>query len=528
MAEPRGGSAGSGWAAMPARHFPRFAARGRAGGGFQIDVEPDNARHARHLAARDGRDEREAAQVLLQLQQQHGPSGGRFPAADVFELLAGASPCHPAGDNAAGLSAPHNVGLPINFHASRVAGHGTWWHDGTDFTSGAATQQRRPPRGGAAAIGAPAAAGSCSAPCSRAASPLPQQAPFPLPPRPASSLGRCGGHSHSAEASDSLATASALSIAASEDEEQQDPYHHLEHAAATTPRQDYSCQSQEYSGSSDCGGSRGFRRGWFTTASIEQLRLDRDRARSAEAAAGAGGRFVPSPGAKYPKRSARVAGGRQASGGGTGGGNSCSAGEAGRRADAGWPAAWAPRESPTCAAPITQRYTGALEHTVHALWQPTAEEAAATGKGSCDLEATARQAGAEHPAALAAMAAAQIAVFPASQPRRWWERDAALGQAAARALCGARGEALARAAGGGAPSRTLDALGASLRPSLPGPGCCGSGGASATAAEGLGPWPLPAELCHAAWVAELAARPLAERQLQIEAEALALALATGC
>jgi hypothetical protein len=38
---------------------------------------------------------------------------------------------------------------------------------------------------------------------------------------------------------------------------------------------------------------------------------------------------------------------------------------------------------------------------------------------------------------------------------------------------------------------------------------------------------LPGELVHCAWVGELAARPLAARQQQVEAEAASLSLAAG-
>lgn len=42
-------NADGGWPALPPRHLPSFAASGRLGGGFQVDCEPSNAFHRRHL-----------------------------------------------------------------------------------------------------------------------------------------------------------------------------------------------------------------------------------------------------------------------------------------------------------------------------------------------------------------------------------------------------------------------------------------------------------------------------------------------
>ncbi|KAI8475948.1 MAG: phosphatase 2C-like domain-containing protein [Monoraphidium minutum] len=546
---------------------------GGGGGGSAEDLA---------AAAADG-----GAAAAAHFQGWAAPTGGGpvFGHVLAFEgPLPAAASAGPSSDGGAALR------LPTNFRASRAVRHGTWQHGGTDFSSGVASQ-RLPLRGAQKGGGA----GSRSGPCSRPASPAaaqqaPGAAPRAPPPRPASSLAaaRGAGGWRGGGAAGEWAAAGAGERPELDGDE----------AGAAGSTGVWSAYHGG-GGGVDVGATGGAaapsqrRDGWFTTESVEQLRIDRDRAR----AAAGGGAFAPRPGAMHAKRSARIAGGgarRLMGGGGVGSGSGSGkaflSGEPGLRDNV----------DGIRAAAHTGVWTAA--DTAEQHW-PAATAALGAGTRTWASDAAAwREPAAVSPEAeaeaLAAAAAARAELAPAQHPPRWWEAAPGLVPLVAALLCSERGGDLAAAAAGGARWQTLGVLGATLARLQPGSAASGGGGAAAPAwvaaaaggggdsgcgcgglakllhvqihdlepggarrktqpefeapsQNGAAPaaarggvcdgeacgasvagedaswrrFPLPEELCHAAWVGELAGRLLAARQLQLEAEAAAVGAA---
>ena len=227
---------------------------------------------------------------------------------------------------------------------------------------------------------------------------------------------------------------------------------------------------------------------WFSSEPVQVLRVRRDKACAAAAAAAA--TFVPRPGAMHAARAARIYTRR---GGGNEGGSGCDGGGdlpqlAPAEADADGAAGPAPSESAALLPPTT---------AAPRWWE---------AGGPRLVLAVARE-----------LAAAS---------------DAAAGGAAARggrAAAAARSEAAGVQGGGGGGgsdsgegvnSRTLEVIAA-----------MDSAAAAATSPATAAPRPLFQLPCegahHAAWVAELATRPLALRLRQLEREAAGVGEAGG-
>ncbi|GBF95325.1 hypothetical protein Rsub_07753 [Raphidocelis subcapitata] len=532
-----------GWPALPPRHFPAFSAAGRLGGGFVCDLQPSNARHSRHLKPRlpapparaaqrralggpealarataeglaeaasgfDGTAARGGATFQhVRAQPPPPPDGATCDKAAADGAADGARrappPALPAAVLAAvaaarGAEAARPVDFPsTNFHAALATPHSRWRHDGTDFSAGRATQRlplRAPPWGARERAGTAGAAGA------------PRPATAPGARAPARRPGGTGGGASWSGGGAAAAVAGG--------------------AAGRLPRAESALAASvtwvDAAGGTAFEGQRLSQPAcWFTNQSLEELRIQRDRGRAAAAAAAAA--FVPRPGAAHPARSLRLRG--RGGGCGAGGGlpqdGSCAVATE---------VAWTPAEGPGASGMgLLEAQAGAWSWTTaQAAGAPWPRAGPAFGGCPCSggapspaAEATAGEAGG---AEIGPETAA--AIFAATGEPRWWEADPALPGAVALALTSdyypsQQAAAAEAGGGGGAPSRTLAVLAAALAEAGAGAGGGAALAAAAAAMAGREP-PLPAERAHAAWVAELAARPLAERWLQIEREAAAV------
>jgi hypothetical protein len=166
MAQARrhGSSGGSGegaWAALPSRHLPAFSASPRLGGGFAVDATSERAcGRARGRPATAGARERDAEAAAA--------AASAAAAIAAWEAASGAVLATTA------LPPPARGPWPLCaapfpatcFRQGLATPHSGWGHDGTDFTTGFATQRlplRRGPTSRQAAGAAAAAAAAATA-----------------------------------------------------------------------------------------------------------------------------------------------------------------------------------------------------------------------------------------------------------------------------------------------------------------------------------------------------------------------------
>jgi hypothetical protein len=467
-------NANGGWPALPPRHFPAFAASGRLGGGFVVE-KPRTTGRSKAAATRPA--------------QQPGSTEGKSLGPEALARAAAQSMAHAAELHAPAAAAAlvtddgrdrgltTEIDFPTtNFHAAAAVAHSGWRHDGTDFTRGFATQQlrRRTPR---------RHPDGTSTSSSRHDARRPSTAPAAA--RPSTSDMRPEGEGDAALLQ---------------------PHHTAETAAVL----------QHYFAAGSARGTAAAdpRAGWFSMASMEQLRLDRDRAAEL-AALTAPAAFVPQRGAKLERRSARLAprrlrcGSREELEEGGGGGRPTLRSTAGQQTAVGSRAA--------TSAAATENYSPSQQSIWREQTATTKRTRATTSSSAAVLRSTGAAACGER------QAPAHSALAPSDTTRRWWEDDPRLVRAVAQTMLGSDcwPQEIEVAADDldYPPSQTLDVVRAALASSSWGVGVGAKGFGVATL--------LPEELCHSAWVGELAARPLVERRLQIEREVAALDNATA-